>query len=306
MKVLIAEDDVTSRTMLKAILTKWGYEVVAAVDGEEAWEVMKREDAPKLAVLDWEMPGLDGTELCRKVRGLKTDTPPYLILLTMRGEKGDIVEGLSAGANDYISKPYDAGELEARIRVGSRVIELQDRLYGALMELSRQAMTDPLTSAPNRRAILEKLKAEMARSGRENTRLWISILDIDHFKEANDRCGHLAGDGVLMECIRRIQGVLRPYDLVGRWGGDEFLVIVPTTSAETPPSAFERIQAAITESEFQADGTFMRITVSQGVAVFEPGDTMDDFIRKADEAMYRVKEGGRNGTACTLPPGVTA
>lgn len=294
MKILIAEDDVTSRNILRAILIRWGYEVIVTCNGVEAWDVLRQQEAPKIAVLDWMMPGLDGVEVCRKVRTLENDDPPYLILLTIRDDKADIVEGLSGGANDYISKPYDIKELQARIEVGKRVIELQDRLHSAMEDLSRQAMTDPLTMAPNRRAILENLKIEMARAMRENMSLWISILDIDHFKEVNDQFGHLAGDAVIRDCVGRIQGVIRPYDFVGRWGGDEFLIIIPTTSAVTPPAVFERIRTAIADEEFHAEGTTMCITVSQGIAVLDSNDNMDDFIRKADEALYRVKEGGRN------------
>jgi two-component system, cell cycle response regulator len=300
MKVLIAEDDLTSRTILQTVLKKWGYEVVTACDGGEAWDVMRQADAPKLAVLDWMMPGLDGPEVCRRVRALKSDAPPYLILLTARGDKDDIVEGLNAGSNDYISKPYDSEELHARIRVGSRVIELQDKLHRAMEDLSQQAMTDPLTSAPNRRAILERLKIEMVRSIRENTSLWISILDIDRFKSVNDEFGHLAGDAVIMECVRRIQGILRPYDFVGRWGGDEFLIIIPMMANLSPPDVFERIRTAIADEAFLAEGAIMPITVSQGVASFDRNDAMDDVIRKADEALYRVKEGGRNRTVYSM------
>jgi len=301
MKMLIAEDDATSRNILRAILTRWGYEVVVTTNGIEALEVLQQKDAPKIAVLDWMMPGLDGVEVCKKVQALQTDDPPYLILLTMRDDKADIVEGLNSGANDYIPKPYDIGELQARIEVGKRVIDLQDRLHSAMGDLSRQAMTDPLTSAPNRRAILENLKIEMARAMRENTSLWISILDIDHFKAVNDQFGHLAGDTVIRECIDRIQGVIRPYDFVGRWGGDEFLIIIPLTSSVSTPVVFERIRKAIADKEFRAEGTTMRITVSQGGASLDRNDNMDDIIRKADEALYRVKEMGRNQIEFCLP-----
>ena len=143
MKVLIAEDDATSRNILHAILTRWGYEVIVTSNGTEALDVLQQQDAPKIAVLDWMMPGLDGVEVCRKIQDLHADAPPYLILLTMRDDKADIVEGLSAGASDYIPKPYDIGELQARIEVGKRVIDLQDRLLSAMEDLSIQARTDP-------------------------------------------------------------------------------------------------------------------------------------------------------------------
>lgn len=296
MKVLIAEDDATSRNILRAILTRWGYEVIVASNGTEALEVLQQQDAPKIAVLDWMMPGLDGVEVCRRIQANHDDAPPYLILLTMRDEKADIVEGLRSGASDYIPKPYDIGELQARIEVGKRVIDLQDSLCSAMEDLSVQARTDPLTMAPNRRAILENLKAEMARAMREtNASLWISLLDIDNFKQVNDQFGHLAGDAVIKECFRRIQNVIRPYDYIGRWGGDEFLIIIPMIMSASPPDVFERIRKAISDYRIQTDeGTSVQVTVSQGTASWDRQDSMDEFIRKADESLYQVKEDDRN------------
>jgi len=296
MKVLIAEDDATSRNILHAILARWGYEVIVTSNGTEALEVLQQQDAPKIAVLDWMMPGLDGVEVCRKIQAFCADAPPYLILLTMRDDKADIVEGLSAGASDYIPKPYDIGELQARIEVGKRVIDLQDRLLSAMEDLSIQARTDPLTMAPNRRAILEYLKAEMERAMREtSTSLWISLLDIDNFKQVNDQFGHLAGDAVIRECLRRIRCVIRPYDYVGRWGGDEFLIIVPMALSESTPDVFERIRKAISDHGIQTDERIgVQVTVSQGTAPWDRQYSMDEFIREADEALYQVKEDGRN------------
>lgn len=300
MKVLIAEDDATSLNILQTILTKWGYEVEAVSDGVKALAVLLRKDAPKLAVLDWMMPGLDGVEVCRKVRALNNDNPPYLIILTSRDEKADIVEGLSAGANDYIAKPYDVGELKVRIEVGKRMIDLQCKLHCALEDLSKQAVTDALTSAPNRRGILERLDAEISRALQENTSLWVSILDIDRFKGVNDHHGHLVGDAVIKECIRRIQGVIRPYDAVGRLGGDEFLVIIPSTPTHKAPEVFEWIRTAIADEEVIIGGERLCITVSQGVVNCGRHESEDEIIRKADEALYQVKESGRNkvGYSC--------
>ena len=136
MKILIAEDDFTSRSLLKLLLTKRGHDVVETANGAEAWQVMQQPDAPPLAILDWMMPEMDGLDVCRSIRGLETDRSPYIIMLTTKGEKADIVAGLEAGANDYLPKPYDPGELHARIDVGRRLIEMQDILLGKIEELS--------------------------------------------------------------------------------------------------------------------------------------------------------------------------
>ena len=297
MKVLVAEDDVTSRSILQAVMGKWGYDVVTAQDGEVAWEILQRPDAPQMALLDWMMPGLDGVELCRRVRAQETDEPPYLIILTARGEKPDIVAGLKAGADDYIAKPYNSEELQARLGVGMRVLELQDHLRRALGEAKRLALTDPLTGISNRRAIFALLQSEMARMTRDKGALWVSMLDIDHFKRVNDTLGHSAGDVVLRECAQRITAVIRPYDATGRFGGEEFLLVVPTRSDYLVKEAFERVRGMIADHEFVVGGNRVSVTVSQGVAPWNGTETADELIRRADEALYCAKEGGRNRVA---------
>ena len=304
MKVLIAEDDITSRSILQAVMGKWGYDVTTAHDGEAAWELLQRPDAPKMALLDWMMPGMDGIELCRRVRAMEADEPPYLILLTARGEKSDIVAGLDAGADDYIAKPYNNDELQARLGVGMRVLTLQQRLRQALLEAERLALTDALTGIPNRRAILARLQSEMARVTRENAVLWVSMLDIDHFKHVNDTLGHAAGDIVLCECVRRVTGIIRPYDVAGRFGGEEFLLVL--SAPGTPPckDVLERVRGEIAARPFTVGetGAPVNITVSQGVALWNGAETADALIRRADDALYRAKETGRNRVEYTEPP----
>ena len=294
MRALIAEDDVTSRTMLQAILTRWGYDLVVVADGLAAWEVLRRADAPRLALLDWMMPGLDGPEVCRRVRAHQTAEPPYLIILTARGDKTDIVAGLEAGADDYIAKPYDSGELRARLGVGSRVVELQDRLRRALADAQRLARTDPLTEVPNRRAILGILEAELARAARGHGVLSVSMLDIDHFKHVNDTLGHAAGDAVLQECVRRIGAAVRPYDIVGRFGGEEFLLVISSRSGEPCAAPFERVRATVADLPFDVGAERIAVTVSQGVACWNGTETGEELIRRADAALYHAKENGRN------------
>ncbi|OFW65505.1 MAG: diguanylate cyclase response regulator, partial [Actinobacteria bacterium RBG_13_63_9] len=197
MRALVADDDTASRLLLEKVLTKWGYEVVTASGGEEAWKVLTSDDSPDIAVLDWMMPELDGVEVCRRIRALELSSPPYLLLLTSRGEKQDIATGLESGASDYVQKPFDHDELRARLLVGRRFAELNRKLLETQGELRRQALTDPLTHIMNRRAIFGRLTEEMARAPRQVLPLSIGVLDIDHFKSINDRFGHSGGDSVL-------------------------------------------------------------------------------------------------------------
>ena len=226
-RVLISEDDFTSRAMLTAVLRKWSYDPVTTENGTQAWEALQQPGAPKLVLLDWSMPEMDGVEVVRRVRTLDTSEPPYIIILTSDGAKASIVAGLEAGANDYVVKPYDTDELLARIRVGQRMVELQAKLLEARNALAHEAMHDPLTGAANRRAIMETLSREVSRTMRQNAGLSIGICDIDHFKKVNDAHGHLVGDEVLCGVVRLLEAGLREYDRVGRWGGEEFLVVAP-------------------------------------------------------------------------------
>ena len=197
MRILIAEDDFTSRTVLSGVLKKEGHEVMATVNGAEAWEALQQPDAPVLVILDWMMPEMDGPEVVRRVRALQTDRPPYIIMLTTKGDKADIIAGLDAGANDYLAKPFDPGELRARIEVGRRMVEMQDALIESREILTHQATHDPLTGLPNRRAILDRLREELARTRRHDDMLAVGMFDIDHFKQVNDTYGHQTGDDVL-------------------------------------------------------------------------------------------------------------
>ncbi|MCX5756978.1 MAG: diguanylate cyclase, partial [Candidatus Hydrogenedentes bacterium] len=227
MRVLIAEDDLTSRNILAAILKKWGHDPVVTKDGAAAWNVLQQPDAPKLVLLDWNMPGMEGLEVCRRLRDNASSNPPYVILLTGRGEKGDIVRGLEAGANDYIAKPYDNEELQARIGVGKRMLELQASLLDTRDALEHLAMHDPLTGIFNRRAILDRLRAEISRARRDGGRLSVGMCDLDHFKKINDRLGHQAGDELLKAISKRLKNLVRSSDTVARMGGDEFMLLMP-------------------------------------------------------------------------------
>ncbi|MEI8354966.1 MAG: diguanylate cyclase [Deltaproteobacteria bacterium] len=296
MRILIAEDDLTSRTMLIAIVKKWGYEPVAVSDGEAAWEVLRKDDAPQLAIIDWNMPVLDGLDLCKRLRKIDTPDPPYIIFLTSRSEKDCIVEALESGANDYIIKPYDNEELWARVRVGQRMIEMQTATNNAKKALAHEATHDPLTGILNRRAILDSLQKEISRAMRQGTLLSIGLCDIDHFKLVNDRYGHQTGDEVLRGFVSTIQDSLREYDLIGRYGGEEFLIVAPGASG-SEEVIYERLLTRVAGQGIATRSGTVSITVSIGVVELRGATTLDELLTDADSALYRAKNEGRNRVA---------
>ena len=302
MKILIAEDDLTSRLILTAILKKWGFDPVAAADGDAAWEILQKPAAPRLLLLDWNMPGLDGLQVCRRVREIALRNPPYVILLTARDEKCDIVQGLEAGANDYVAKPYDKDELLARIRVGQRMLELQANLMEARDALEHQATFDALTEILNRRAVLERLSQEISRAKREQGYFSVGMCDIDHFKTINDTHGHLAGDEALVSFARCMQAGLRDYDIFGRYGGEEFLVIAPGSMGHDRESLYERLRARVADNTIVTPAGPLTMTVSIGVAPGTGLSTVDGLIADADAALYRAKAEGRNRVAYAAAP----
>jgi two-component system, cell cycle response regulator len=294
MRILIAEDDVVSRTILAAMLAKWGYETIAVENGNDAWAIMQREDAPRLALLDWDMPGMDGIEVCKRIRQCQFLNPPYVIILTAKSETTDIVVGLDAGANDYISKPYDKRELQARLSVGRRMVALQMELIEAKNALAHEAMHDPLTGALNRRAVFNGLEKELQRSHRKKSPVSVGLCDIDYFKQINDTYGHQVGDEVLRNLVRVIQCNLRGYDLLGRYGGEEFLVVVPDTAGCAEEGFYERLRTQVASFRTATPIGEVTITVSIGVAGVHNGATVDTILSAADTALYRAKDKGRN------------
>ena len=294
MRILIADDDLTSRSILSAVMKRAGYEVVEVVNGAEAWQVLQQENAPRLVILDWMMPEMDGLEVLRRVRSVETEQPPYIIMLTAKEERDDVIEGLEAGANDFLSKPFDAGELRARISVGRRMVELQEALLKNRETLLYQATYDELTGLMNRRAILERLKENIARAERHGECLAIGICDIDHFKKVNDTYGHQAGDDVLRELAALFNNNLRPYDSVGRMGGEEFLVVAPIMPGLEPNAIFDRLHDRVSQTKIKTRAGDLVVTLSIGVACASKGSAVDDLLDAADTAMYQAKEQGRN------------
>lgn len=296
MKILVAEDDRVSGRILENYLVKWGYETVLVTDGQEAWQVLQQHDAPRLAILDWMMPGLDGTSICREVRKANFQPYIYLILLTARGYKHDIIEGLESGADEYLTKPFDPYELKARLRSGARIVELQDSLIKAREDLREQAMHDPLTNLLNRRATLDFLLSEMSRSAREHNPLSVMMVDIDHFKSVNDGFGHPAGDEVLCEVARRLRASARTYDLVGRFGGEEFLIVAPACCNAAGLIQAERLREVVCSEPITHKDISITVTISVGVATtLDPNrQDVEALLAAADQALYRAKAAGRN------------
>jgi diguanylate cyclase (GGDEF)-like protein len=304
MRVLIAEDDRASRRLLEATLRKWGYEVVVATDGCEAMKALQKSDRPSLAILDWMMPGVDGLEVARQVRRIKTERYVYMILLTARSRKCDMLEGLEAGADDYLTKPLDSHELRVRLRAAERIINLQTELIAARESLREQATHDALTSLWNRAAILDILAKETLRAQREDTSVGAIMADLDKFKKVNDTYGHKAGDIILQEASNRLQETMRPYDMVGRYGGEEFLIVVPRCDSTFAEYVAERLRSCIADANFPIDGHELRMTMSLGVASVRGIDEpcCDALIQAADLALYQAKEEGRNRVVTgTLP-----
>lgn len=205
-----------------------------------------------------------------------------------------LVSGMEAGADDYIVKPFDQHELRVRIRAGQRIIQLQSELLSAKQDLLLQSRTDSLTGILNSRAILQQIKIEMSRAQREEKKLSLSMLDIDHFKNINDTHGHMVGDAVLQEFVKRIGEVIRKYDSLGRIGGEEFLIVFPGAKEAVAFKVAERVRSVIGETDFFVDGAKIRVTVSQGVATWDGNTNVDDLIAEADKALYRAKGNGRN------------
>jgi len=299
MRVLIADDDPVSRCLLEACLAKWNYEVVSYADGTQTWAALQLHDAPRLAILDWMMPGIDGPQICRKVRGLAREDYTYLLLLTSKARKEDIIAGMDAGADDYVTKPFDPHELRVRLRAGQRIIELHAKLVAAHEALRDQATHDSLTGLWNRSAILGTLEHELARARRQAGPLSVLMADVDHFKIINDTHGHAAGDAVLCEIALRMASAVRPYDSIGRFGGEEFLVVLPGCASADAASVAERVRRRVADTAITLPEGSVYVTLSLGLAMAsgDPAGTHETLIRASDRALYEAKAAGRNRVA---------
>lgn len=287
MKILIAEDNAVCQLVLKRLLTQWGHEVIVTADGNAAWEILKRKDAPPIAILDWLMPGMDGVDLCRKVRSESEAPFVYLVLLTGKTRQEDIIQGIDSGADDYLSKPFNHQELRVRLRAGQRIVELHQ-------DLLEQATRDALTGLWNRKTILEILQNELMRAARNQEPVGVVMADIDHFKRINDTLGHPVGDAVLRDVSSVLRASLRPLDAVGRYGGEEFLIVLPGCDEESTRDAAERIRQIVVSGLAPQSG-INPVTMSLGIA--SSGSRVasaENLIKTADDALYLAKKNGRN------------
>jgi len=309
MKILVAEDEAVSLRMIARLLERAGYEVIAVCDGRKAVEQLCKPDGPRIALIDWMMPELDGPGVCREVRE-QNERYIHILVLTSRQSKQDVVEALEAGANDYLVKPFDSEELKARIKVGLRILQLEDDLVQAREDMRFKATHDALTSLLSRGAILDMLMRELARTRRENSCTSVLMIDLDHFKSVNDRYGHLVGDEVLREVSRRMLDRVRPYDFVGRYGGEEFLVVLNNCAAINALSRAEDLRTTIAESPIETASGPVPITASIGVFSIDEFSSLvvEAVLRQADSALYAAKAAGRNCTrfATSLPSTVAS
>jgi diguanylate cyclase (GGDEF)-like protein len=298
---LLAEDSALYRHIITSHLKEWGFEFQSAKDGREAWEVLARPDAPRLVLLDWVLPVIDGIELCRRLRRRADHEPyTYTILLTAKSDKDEMLEAMDAGADDFLAKPFDPPELKARLLVGKRIVELQRKLVSANDALHYSATHDFLTRLWNRGTIISFLQREMARAIREARPLGVILADVDHFKKINDELGHEAGDLALHEIADRFAGSLREYDGVGRYGGEEFLLVMPGCDRATTVKRANVIRELIARKPVGARA----VTVSMGVAVVESDASSESLLRCADAALYQAKRNGRNCVeGMTIAPG---
>jgi two-component system, cell cycle response regulator len=295
-RVLIAEDDPVSCHLLKSFLIKWDYDVTVETDGAAASRILESDGAPRLAVLDWMMPGMEGVQICQRIRERKSRPYIYVLLLTARSEKRDLLRGLELGADDYLTKPFDSEELRARLLVGERILTLQDDLILAREELRFRATHDVLTGIANRGAVMDALRNEMSRQVREHRSFGVILVDIDHFKNINDTHGHLCGDEVLQVVTRRMKECVRPYDTLGRYGGEEFLVIASNANERGTMALAERIRSAMESKPVVTQQGEVHVTASLGVAVSTSARGGDPLmlLRLADRALYAAKDKGRN------------
>lgn len=304
-RILLADDDRVGRRILERIFSARGYEVVVAADGAEAWDILQADGSPRLAVLDWSMPGLDGVDVCRRVRA-RTDLPyTYLLLLTSKDGAAELVEAMDAGADDFLSKPVRVDELVARVRAGQRVLDLQTALLDAQERLRVLATRDALTGEPNRATVLAALESELALALRDGSSVGVVLADIDRFKLVNDAHGHDAGDAVIRHTVARMRSALRPGDHLGRYGGEEILLVLPRCDERELRAAAERARLAVADAVVLHGGSAVSVTISLG-AVWSgrrPGMTAGGLITEADRALYRAKNAGRNRVALgTVPP----
>jgi two-component system cell cycle response regulator len=305
MRILVADDDAVSRRLMQRLLERGGYEVTTAENGREAAEKLATPGCPRLALIDWMMPELDGPGVCREVRSRQDGSYIYITLLTSKQSGEDIVTGLEAGADDYLTKPCNPEELKARLRTGVRILDLEDKLVEAREDMRFRATHDFLTSLWNRAAVLSDLDRELVRARRDGGMIAILICDLDRFKQVNDVYGHLVGDEVLVQAASRLSGSVRSCDVVARYGGEEFLVLLTGCDATLAHKRAEQIRESIASSPFATTQGPLSITISIGalnITDWANDLTAPQLLFEADKALYCAKANGRNCVRVAVPP----
>ena len=302
-RVLIAEDDSVTRLILKHWILRWGYEVVVVDNGIDAWKVFEQERPPEVVIVDWSMPGMDGIELCRRLRDGSRSYYHYILMVTTRTDELDIVHALESGADDCLGKPFGEPELRARLLVANRILALQNELIHAREELRAQAMRDGLTGLWNRTTFLDLFRRELQRAVRVKGRTGLLLLDLDNFKQVNDTYGHLVGDMVLKEAARRLCQNVRSYDFVGRYGGEEFFIALPGSGKEQLCQRAEAIRTAICNEPVHTPKGDVPFSISIGVAAAGSSEcSASDVLAVADVGLYKAKDSGRNRSVyCERP-----
>ncbi len=296
MRILVADDDPMLGRIVRAGLAPDKHDVTVVSDGQAAWDLLQREPY-RLVITDWMMPGLSGPELVQRIRGSALPGYTYIILLTARSSREDIVRGLESGADDYLSKPFNPAELRARVGIGVRILDLESRLGEAMHRLTQLASYDSLTGLLNRRAIQDQAGAELARGHRAGQTVSLVLLDLDHFKSVNDRYGHPAGDAALRHVATALRANTRSYDLVGRWGGEEFLLLLPGAGTDEAAEVADRVRAALAAEPIDMpNGDRLVLRVSAGVAGLTAGTMprLEAIVASADAALYSAKQAGRD------------
>jgi two-component system, cell cycle response regulator len=316
MQVLVVEDSAVYRQILTTHLKDWCLPFTIAKDGSEAWTLLQRPDCPKLVLLDWVLPDIDGVELCRRIRSAGTgNSYSYVILLTGKDDKKDMLEAMQAGADDYLVKPFDQLELKARLLVGKRIVGLHEELVSARESMRYAATHDSLTGLMNRGETVDLLSRELARARRSGKPLSVILADVDHFKKVNDTLGHLFGDEALKEVARRLRSKLRVYDGVGRYGGEEFLMVLADCDLVAALTKADDLRACVGSEPIVSSRASRNITVSMGVAVStdHPNGNIGSLLSQADLGLYVAKQNGRNrvehveeGGTISQTPAITA
>jgi two-component system, cell cycle response regulator len=300
--VLVVDDSPVYRKLVEQLLVSERYAPLFARNGAEALELFQ-EHSPCMVVTDWMMPDFSGLDLCQRIRADRTRPYTYVILMTSNNGKGDVVKGLQAGADDYLTKPFDPGEMLARMGVGRRIIDLNRELAEKSLKLEEAARTDPLTGLPNRRAIEEWALRQLRGAARHGFPLWIVVGDIDNFKAINDTFGHHAGDIVLQTFAAVLKKNTRASDICGRLGGDEFLLVITHVQAKSVEAVVNGFRGQFAALSFPFLGQSVSVTASFGIAGFR-GKEVADFaalVRKADQMLYQAKRSGKN-LVCVCPP----